>query len=164
MVSAGKKQVNYRKAQGYACPRCGSMLEWIFQTDKRGKRHRHTQVMYFREPLFPEAEAIPIMKEISKYEKVQSGIKYRHEFCFECPACGHILAKSQAVKHEFSIDELPEDYYVSEMSKGKLKTIMDAKASGASWETIAELARLPDVDNEFDDTDNNKPQESLWKE
>lgn len=108
------RHVNERKTGNLACPECGSMLEFVMNRDRYGKLVAHEAVFEHKRPVSDDDEKIEITKKVSRYESQVVGVKYRHVCRYRCPECGVYLSDSQVVKREFSEDELPFDYYISD--------------------------------------------------
>ncbi len=130
------QKVNYRKAQGWACPACGGMLEWLFRLDSKGKRHRCTQTVRTKRPLAKDDAYVERTEPVSRYESKVVGHEYVHTVCFACPTCNHLLSESQAVRHEFAPDELPADYYVDDMDPDVVGLMAEVLREGGSWEDV----------------------------
>lgn len=107
---------NLRYAQDWACPKCGRMLQWLFATDRQGRTKRITQEVRRPEkdgPWGPDDRLEERYVKRGNHETVRAGREWVHVGELLCPECG-VMSRGQAVRHEFSDDELPRDFYTEQ--------------------------------------------------
>lgn len=135
------RRVNPRKAQGWQCPICGQMLEWLMRQDRKGNWVRYSQTIRSRKRLGPDDVCVDRVRKVSKWEEKVVGKEWVHTVELLCPTCG-AMSKGQAKQHHFDDSELPSDYYEGKpMSSEDLATMTEMLKSGASFAEVAEWLR-----------------------